>query len=90
MFFSRFLCNASVLNTIDEHHWIMCVVVAELSEALASRPRGASDPSSNPIRNILVLFLTISDYNYVYSSGFPTNNDDLILLSRKRKYMFFR
>ena len=37
----------------------MCIVVDELSEALVSRPRSASDPSSSHITNILVLFLTI-------------------------------
>ena len=72
------------INTIG-----LCVVVAELSE-LVSRPRGASDPSSSPIRNILVLFLRIPDesnyfyssgtipdeLNYLYSLGFLTNSDN--------------
>ena len=59
----------------------MCFVVAELSEALVSKPRGASDPSSSPIRNILVLFLTIPDeYNYFYSSGFPMNKIKIIFI----------
>ena len=34
----------------------MCVLVAEWSKALVSRPEGASDPSS---RNILFLFLFV-------------------------------
>ena len=36
------------INTIG-----LCVVGAELSEALVSRPRGASDPSSSPNQKYL-------------------------------------
>ena len=39
----------------------MCTGVAELSEALDSRPGGVIDPSSNPISNILLLFVFVSD-----------------------------
>ena len=82
MFFFDFYVTPAfsipTINTIG-----LCVVVAELSEALVSRPPGASDPSSKPIRNILVLFLSIPDeYNYFYSSGFPTNNIKFIFIRR--------
>ena len=60
----------------------MYVVVAGLSKALVSRPRGTSDPSSSPIRNILVLFLTIPDEsNYFYSSVFVRNKIKLFYSS---------
>ena len=63
----------------------MCVVVAELSEALVSKLQGASDPSSSPIRYILILFLTIpDDYNYFHSSGFPTNKIKIFCIRRGR------
>ena len=56
--------------------------VAELSEALDSRPRGASDSSSNPVRNILLLFVFIPDeQNYFYSSGIQLNK--ICIMRRK-------
>ena len=86
-----FIRNASVINNNDQHNWIMCVVVAELTEALVSTPREVSDPSSSPIRNISVLFLTIPDeYNYFYSFWFPSNKIIIIFIRRDfRQITFF-
>ena len=67
----------------------MCVVVAELSEALVSRPLGASNPSSSPMRNSLVLFLTIPDeYNYLYS--IPDEKIIIIFIRLTNKIIFIR
>ena len=54
----------------------MCAGVAKLLEALDSRPGGASDPSSNPIRNILLLFLFV-----------PTNK--IIFIRRESRWIQF-
>ena len=57
--------------------------------ALDSRPGGATDPSSNPIRNILLLFLfVLDDYNYFYLSRIPLKKIDNIRREYKPEDVF--
>ena len=66
----------------------MSAGVAELLEALNSRPGGASDPRSNPVRNNLLLSLFVPDDNYFYSSGIPLNKIFIIRSEYKPEDLF--
>ena len=76
--------SIATINTIG-----LCAGVVELSEALDSRPGGTSNPSSNPVRNILLLFLFVRDeYKYFYLSGIPLNKICIIRREYKTKDLF--
>ena len=85
MFFFNFYVTRAfsipTINTIE-----LCVIMVELSEDLEVRMIQVRDP----ITIILSLFLYVpNEYNYFYSSEFPTNNICNRRESRALKFLLF-